>query len=108
VNSATPDPLDYATPSPRRRQSTYGWLAITMAVVSIGWLGYVQFARPRYHEGGPLWRALWQSYWLPGGIGLALALAGLVQEGRKRSASILAIILIVLAYFLLPPPNNFA
>ena len=89
-------------------QSTYGWMAIAMAVVSFGWLWYVQFVRPRYHYGGPLWRVLWELYWLPGGIGVALAFGGLVQEGRRRTTSVVAIALIVLAYVLLPPPNNFA
>lgn len=79
-----------------------------MALVTVGWLCYVQFQRPRYHQGGPFWEALWDNAMWPGGIGLALAVVGLIQNSRKRVLSIVAIVVIVLAYVLLPPPMNFA
>jgi hypothetical protein len=79
-----------------------------MALVTVAWLYYVQFERPRYHMGGPFWEALWDNAGWPGGIGLVLAVVGLIQTSRKRVLSIVAIVIIVLAYILLPPPMNFA
>jgi len=103
-----PVPLDYAPHSLRRRHSFYSCAALVMALVSVAWLCYVQFARPRYHMGGPFWEALWDNAGWPGGIGLALALVGLIQNSRKRILSIVAIGVIVLAYVLLAPPMAFA
>jgi hypothetical protein len=81
---------------------------MAMAVLTVAWLYYVQFERPRYHMGGPFWQALWDTSWLPGGIGLLLAAVGLIRNSRKRVLSLVAIVVIVLAYALLMPPMNFA
>lgn len=58
--------------------------------------------------GGPFWEALWDNVGWPGGIAVFLAIAGLFQTSRKRGLSIVAIVVTVLAYLLLPPPYNFA
>ena len=58
--------------------------------------------------GGPFWEALWDNASWPGGIGFTLAVVGLIQNSRKRILSIVAIIVIVLAYVLLAPPMAFA
>ena len=100
--------LDYAPPTLRRGHSFYSVLSLVMAGVTVGWLYYVQYVRPRYHQGGPLWEALWQWASLPGSIGVVLAIIGLSQSSRKRILSVVALAIIVLAYLLLPPPNNFA
>src|SRR5207249_685114 len=106
--TVTPTPLDYAGHSLRRRHSFYSCASVVMALVTVAWLYYVQFERPRYHQGGPFWEALWDNSIWPGGIGLTLAVVGLIQNSRKRILSIVAIVIIVLAYTLLPPPLNFA
>lgn len=79
-----------------------------MAGVTVAWLGYVELGRPRYHMGGPFWVTLWSTAYWPGGIGLVLAVIGLTQTSRKRVMSIVATVVIVLAYLLLSPPLNFA
>ncbi len=101
-------PLEYAGLSLRRRHSFYSCASLVMAVVTVAWLYYVEFERPLYHMGGPLWEALWENAVWPGGIGVALAAVGLAQRSRKRVLSIVAIAIIVLAYVLLAPPMNFA
>lgn len=100
--------LDYAGRASKPRHSIFGAAAVAMAGLTVGWLLYVQFARPRFHQGGPIWEALWRWALLPGLIGLVLAVVGVARGGRKRFVSILAIVVIVLAYLLLPPPLNFA
>jgi len=81
---------------------------MVMAGLTIVVLVYVRTARPGQHPGGPFWEALWANAMWPGGIGLALAAAGLIEPGRRRTASLIAIVVIVLAYALLSPPLNFA
>jgi hypothetical protein len=101
-------PLDYAPRVDRRKRSFQGFLPVTMALVTVGWLGYVQFARPRYHQGGPLWEVLWEWSLLPGAITVLLAIPGLRRQRRNRWASVAAIAIVLVAYVLLSPPNNFA
>jgi len=79
-----------------------------MAIVVVAWLYYVEFSRPRWHEGGPFWQALYENAGWPGGIGIVSAIIGLMQKDRRRSLSIVAIAIIVLAYIVLAPPENFA
>jgi hypothetical protein len=100
--------LDYAPPALRRRHSFYSILSLALAALTVGWLWYVEFVRPKYHQGGPLWEVLWDWSWLPGTLGFLLAIIGLHQESRKRWLSVVAMVVIVLAYLLLPPPKNFA
>lgn len=104
----TPIALDYAQHSLRPRHSFYSCDSLAMAFVTVVWLYYVQFERPRHHMGGPFWSALWSNSEWPGGIGLILAVVGFIQNSRKRILSIVAIIAIVVAYVLLMPPVQFA
>jgi hypothetical protein len=108
VPTDRPVPLNYAPRSLRLRHSFFSCASMAMAVLTVAWLYYVQYERPRYHMGGPFWKALWDTSWLPGGIGLVLAAVGLIQNSRTRVLSVVAIVVIVLAYVLLMPPLHFA
>jgi hypothetical protein len=101
-------PVDYASPIACRKHSFFSVLSVGMSLVTVGWLGYVQFARPRYHQGGPFWVALWEWSLVPGAITLLLAIIGILQGRRKRWLSFVAMAIVFLAYLLLPPPSNFA
>ena len=101
-------PVDYASTPLRPSNSFCGVLSLAMAALTVAWLAYVEFCRPRYHEGGPFWHALWSNVLWPGGIGMALAVVGLLQPSRKRVPRIVAIVIIVVAYVVLAPPYNFA
>ena len=107
-NSPVVVALEYAPRSLRPRHSFYSLLSLAMAVLVVVWLWYVAFCRPRYHMGGPLWQALWENADWPGRIGIGAAVLGLLQTGRKRTLSIVAIVIILLAYVILSPPMNFA
>ena len=100
--------LNYAPRAWRSGHSFYSILSLAMAFVVIAWLYFVEFERPRSHQGGPLWEALWENASWPGGIGIGCAVLGLLQTGRKRSLSIVAIVIIVIAYIILSPAANFA
>jgi hypothetical protein len=103
-----PVPLDYAPRSLRPRHSFYSCASIGMAILTVAWFSYVQVAHPRYHPGGPLWTALRETSMFPAAIGLVLAGIGLIQNGRKRILSIVAIVVILLTCLLLRPPLAFA
>ncbi len=79
-----------------------------MSGVTVAWMGYLHYCHPRFHQGGPFWEALCENMLWPGGITIALAIMGLIQNSRKRKLSIAAIVVTVLAYLLLGPPLNFA
>jgi hypothetical protein len=82
-----------------------------MAGVSVLWLGYVHSCLgtpPHWQLFNPIWVALYDHYECPGEIGIALAVVGLIQNSRKRTLSLIAVIVIVVAYALLLPPGNFA
>lgn len=105
-------PLDYARRSLRPRHSFFSVLAVIMAGVSVLWLGYVQ-AKLGNHIGAslldnPVASALLDTYEWPCGIGIGLAVLGILQTGRKRTLSFLAIGIIVAAYVLLMPSLNFS
>jgi hypothetical protein len=100
--------LDYARRYLPRRHSFFSCASLGMALLTVVWLSYVQFSRPRYHMGGTFWKALWENSAWPGGIGIALAGLGLIQKDRVRVLSVVAIVVIVLAYVLLMPPLAFA
>lgn len=100
--------LDYARRSLRPRHSFYSCLALVMSGVTVAWMWYLSYCHPRYHQGGPFWEALFDNMLWPGGITMALAVIGLIQNSRKRKLSIVAIVVTVLAYLLLVPPMNFA
>jgi hypothetical protein len=99
--------LEYAPQDARQPHAGFSVLSLAAAVLTIPWLTYVQFVRPKYHQGGPLWQALWEWSVLPGVLGFVLAIAAVLQPGRHR-LSVVAIIVIVLAYIMLMPPTNFA
>ena len=106
TETVEPAPLHYAARVERRKHSFFSMIAVAVSVLTVGWLWYVQFVRPRYKQGGPLWEALWEWSLLPGIMTVLLAIAGLHQESRKRWLSFVAIAITVLAYLLLSPPNN--
>ncbi len=95
-------PLDYAPRSLRPRHSFFSLLSLIMAGVSVVWLGFILFryggGTPHYRIGDPLWCALYDTYQWPGEIGVGLAVLGILQNGRKRTLSFLAIGIIVAAY----------
>lgn len=105
-------PLEYAHRSlrpPPTRHSFCSISSLVMAVVAVAWQYCVENGHPRYHQGGPVWAAFAENACWPGGIGLVLALFGLVQPGRKRVLSVLAIVVIAVAYlFIWRPGMSFA
>ena len=106
-----PKALDYAPRSLRPRYSFYSILALVMAGASILWLGYIHAClgrTPHWQLFNPLWVALYDNYQWPGGLGIAFAVVGLMQNSRKRKLSIVAVVIIVITYVLLMPPGNFA
>src|SRR5689334_16031466 len=91
--------LDYASRPPRRRHSLWSCGALVVGLMTVGWLYFVQVGHPHLHEGGPVWGAMFENAWWPGTVGLVLAVVGLFQKRRKCTLSIVAIIVIVLAYW---------
>jgi len=82
-----------------------------MAVVLVLWLMYVRAAAghpPHWLWNNPIWTVALDYNLLPAGIGVVLACIGLIQPDRKRWPSLVALAIILAAYFILTPPMNFA
>jgi len=88
-----------------------GYLSLVMAGITVAWLCFLTltalYDNP-WAGNSPYWYAMLANCMWPGAIGLALAVAGLFQERRGRKPSVLAILVILLAYIVLPMNFNFA
>jgi hypothetical protein len=91
--------LDYAPRKVGKKRSFIDILAIIMAIVTMAWLYYVEYYGGSTNGGGPLWEALNENAFWPGGITLALSVIGVVRNDRSVLC-VAAIAIILWAYVL--------